>query len=199
MALSSAAKAGALLFVGVVQFGIMVIMAEAVSPSYSVASNYISDLGYVFPASARIFNPSIVVMGLFVVAAGYFLQRAYGSKLRTSVVVLAGLSCVGVGVFNEGSPYSLHIIFSTLTFLFIGLTAILAAKWQKAPLSYFSMFMGAVTLVTMVLYSSDSGMTLGNALGIGVGGAERLIVYPTLFWAVAFSGHLMGSGDPTPK
>jgi hypothetical protein len=37
----------------------------------------------------------------------------------------------------------------------------------------------------------------GNYFGLGRGGMERLIAYPTLLWSVAFGGYLMGESDKT--
>ncbi|MBI3859092.1 MAG: DUF998 domain-containing protein [Thaumarchaeota archaeon] len=195
MAPSNAAKSGVCLFIGAVEFGILLIMAEAVSPEYSVSSNYISDLGKVFPNSATIFNPSIIVLGVLVLASGYYVQRAFRWKPGTVTIVAAGIGQLGIGFFPEGSPYSLHSIFSFVTFLSIGLAAILMAKWQRRPLSYFSVVLGVMTLAALVLYIPQSGVTWGSALGIGPGGLERLIVYPSLFWGTAFSGYLMASED----
>lgn len=193
MVLSNASKAGIALFLGVVQFGLFVIVAESVSPAYSVSTNYISDLGKAFPNSAPIFNSSIIVLGLLVLVSAYFIQRAFNWKPGTAMIALAGIGQIGVGSFPEGSPYMLHSLFSLVTFLFIGLAAILMARWQRAPLSYFSIVLGAITLVSMLLYIPDSGGYWGGALEIGPGGLERMIVYPVLFWGVAFSGYLLAS------
>ena len=192
MKLTNASKAGVALFLGVVQFGLFVIIAESVSPSYSVSVNYISDLGKLFPSSAPIFNSSITLLGLLVLVNAYFIQRAFKWRPGTAMIALAGVGQVGVGSFPEGSPYMLHSIFSLVTFLFIGLAAILMARWQRAPMSFFSIALGAITLVSMLLYIPDSGTYWGGVFGIGPGGLERMIVYPVLFWGVAFSGYLMG-------
>ena len=181
-----------LLFIGVVQFGIGVVVAEALSPSYSVNTREISDLGKVFPDSARIFNPSIILSGLLVVGSAYFIQRAYRWKPGTVVITLAGVGQVGVGLFPEGTPYELHALFSLLTFVSIGLAAILMARWQRAPLSYLSVIMGGTSLVALLLYMADR-VAWGATFGIGPGGLERMIVYPVLFWAVAYSGYLIGT------
>lgn len=197
MAFSNARKAGAFLFIGVVQFGIFIIVAESVSPSYSVGSNQISDLGKLFPASAGIFNASLALLGVLVLVSAYFLQRAFRWRPVTALAALAGIGALGVGLFPEGSPYGLHSLFSLITFLFIGLLAIVAARFQKSPLSYFSVILGLTTLIAMLLYIPDDG-SFGNTIGVGVGGLERLIVYPTLLWSIAFAGHLMGMEDKTP-
>jgi hypothetical protein len=72
--------------------------------------------------------------------------------------------------------------------------AIPNARSQKAPLSYFSPILGLMTLTAMLLYIPDTG-SFGTAMGISIGGLEKLIVYPVLFWAISFAGHLIGMED----
>ena len=203
MGLTDAGKAGLALFFGVVQFGIFEMVAEFVYPGYSVSSNYISDLGPPCSNGATcpsqtswmIFDVSIAIMGISILIAGLFLYRYFRWRPVAGLVCFAGFGAVGVGVFNESAPFHLHSIFSLITFLGIGLTAISSYRLQKPPLGYFSILLGVVTLVALVLYIPDSGVSAGGTLGIGPGGLERMIVYPVLFWSLAFSGHLMALGE----
>lgn len=204
MGLSDAGKAGVALFVGVVQFALFEMIAEFVYPGYSVSANYISDLGppcsngVACPSQTSwyIFDSSVIFMGLCILLSAYFLYRYFRWKPFTALVGLAGIGAVGLGVFNETAPFMLHDLFSLLTFLGIGLTALLSYRLQKQPLGYFAIVLGLLTLISLVLYIPDTGTSIGGNLGIGPGGLERLIVYPVLFWSVAFSGHLMAMGEP---
>lgn len=199
MALSDARKAGTVLFLGVVQFALFEMISEFVYPGYSVSSNYISDLGppcqggVVCPSQTSwlIFDTSIVIMGLAILVSAYLIYKHFRWRPFAGLIGLAGFGAIGVGVFNETAPYDLHGIFSLITFLGIGLSALMSFRLQKAPLSYFAVFLGLLTLLSLVLYVPDSGVSSGAALGIGPGGLERLIVYPVLFWSLAFAGHLM--------
>jgi hypothetical membrane protein len=196
MGLSNASKAGVAIFVGSVQFSIGLILAEIYYPGYSVANNYVSDLGatcnstcHIYQPTSTIFNSSIVLLGLLILVSAYFLQRAYHWKPATVLISLGGIGALGVGLFPETTGIW-HSIFSLIVFLFAGLSAIVAARFQKKPQFYFSIILGLATLVALVLYVG------GNYLGLGAGGMERMVVYPVLVWAVAFGGHLMGSSDP---
>ena len=201
MALRDARKAGVALFVGVVQFAMFEMISEFVYPGYSVSGNYISDLGppcqggVTCPSqtSWMIFDTSIVILGLAVLLSAYLLYRHFRWRPLAGLLGFAGFGAVGVGIFNETAPYGLHSIFSLITFLGIGLSALLSYRLQKRPLSYFAVFMGLLTLLSLVLYVPDAGVSSGAALGIGPGGLERMIVYPVLFWSIAFAGHLMAS------
>ena len=180
------------------------MIAEFVYPNYSVSGNYISDLGppcsngTACPSGTSwlIFDASISFMGLCILLSAYFLYRYFRWKPVSSLVGLAGAGAVGIGIFNESAPYMLHDIFSLLTFVGIGLSALVSFRLQKSPLGYFSVILGLVTLVSLVLYIPDGGVSGGASLGIGPGGLERMIVYPVLFWSLAFSGQLMALGEP---
>lgn len=197
MALSNASKAGVAIFVGAVQFSIFLILAEIYYPGYNVSTNTVSDLGATCPTSgaciineptSMIFNTSIVLLGLLILVGAYFLQRAFRWTPAAVMIALAGVGALGVGLFPETTGIW-HSVFSLIVFLFAGLTAIVTAGFQKKPMSYFSVALGVATLVALVLYVGDV------YLGLGPGGMERMIVYPTLVWSIGFGGHMMAAED----
>src|SRR5436309_8919856 len=97
--------AGLLLFIGVGQFAVVgltvseAVYSEASLSGYSISQNYISDLG-VGPA-ALIFDPSIILVGVLVLATALFLWRAVGGRILSIVVALGGAGAIAVGVFTE--------------------------------------------------------------------------------------------------
>jgi len=187
--------AGALIFVASAQFIVALVVAEAFYPGYSVAQNYISDLGAtcratctVVQPTATIFNSSVTLLGLLVLVSSYFIQRGFRSRVFTFFVVMTGIGATGVGVFPETAGV-IHDIVSLITFVFAGLSAVASYRLQKAPSSYFFVLLGLITLLALALYVSDI------FLGLGPGGMERMIVYPALIWAVGFSACLMTSSS----
>jgi hypothetical membrane protein len=190
MKYSDAKVAGALLFVGGVQFIIGLMIAEALYLGYSISANYISDLGV--GDSALIFNSSVFLLGLMILAATYFIRRVFSSKLFIIFVMLAGVGAMGVGVFPETAGV-IHTIVSLITFLFSGLSAIVSYRLQKPPMSYFAVLLGALTFLALVLFVS------GSYLGLGKGGMERMIAYPVLLWNIGFGGYLMSYGVEKAK
>src|SRR5437764_12255384 len=84
--------AGLFLFAGTVQFAIGMIIAEAVYPTYSVATNYISDLGV--RAGGPIFNASIIRLGIAILATFWFVFRSIKVRCLMIVVLLAGVGPV---------------------------------------------------------------------------------------------------------
>ena|SRR5579863_7019513 len=200
MTLSNASKAGVAIFLGAAQFSVALILAEIYYPGYSVSSNYVSDLGASCPGSSTtgclinqptsvIFDSSIVLLGLLVLAGAYFLQRSFQDRPATAMVVLAGIGAMGVGLFPETTG-AWHSIFSLVVFLFAGLAALVTARLQKGPMFYLSIILGLLTLAALVLYIG------GEYLGLGPGGMERMVVYPVLVWSLGFGGHVMALDDP---
>lgn len=195
MALSNTAKAGTVLFVGVLQFALFEMIAEFLFPGYSVAGNYISDLGAfcnstctVYQPTSMIFNGSIIIGGALVLVSLYFLRSELHWKPFLVALGLSGIGMILVGTFTEQTGV-VHSIVSAVAFISIGVAAILAYRIQKPPLSYFSVILGVIGLVATALLESNI------TLGIGVGGMERLIVYPVLFWALTFAGFLIGAEE----
>lgn len=189
-------KAGILLFLGIFEFAFCFVLAEIYYPGYSVSTNYISDLGAtcrtgncVFnQPSSMIFNSSIVVLALFLFSVTYFSWKGFGFKALSFFFALSGIGAAGVGIFNE-SYGSIHTYFSALTFVSIGIQAILVLKVDRSPMSLIYAVTGVITLVATLLF-------LGGAyFGMGAGGMERMIVYPVLLGGLGFGGYMMGAGS----
>ncbi|MGC8546276.1 MAG: DUF998 domain-containing protein [Thermoplasmata archaeon] len=177
-------KSGVILFLGAFQFSLMLLIAEALRPTYSVHSNYISDLGV--GIYNYIFNYSIVILGILSILSAIFLLKENRRLILPYTIILVGIGAAGVGLFpeNTGNP---HIYFSEITFIFSGISAILASfSFVKGPFRIISPFIGIMIIISIILYAGK------NFYGIGTGGMERMIVYPTLLWALTFSGYLMG-------
>ena len=174
---------GALLFVGAAQLILVMTVAEALYPEYNMATNYISDLGV--GSTALLFNTSAVLFGVMVLLGVAFGRRSIGSPLMLSLA-LTGAGAVGVGLFPEatGAP---HQICALIAFFFGAVSAIISYRITRRPLSYFSVVLGVIALAALVLYFSHYD------LGIGRGGMERMIAYPSLVWALGFAGFMMDS------
>lgn len=193
MPLDRRKMAGLLLFVGVAQFTVGLMVAAALTPGYSIADNFISDLGVL--EGALVFNGSIILLGALVVGASYFLHRVYGRPSVTVPVLLAGIGAAGVGVFTEDFPL-LHALFSLLTFVAAGLAAVLVSRVLPAPLSVLSVLLGVASLVALGLFLGGTRFGLDDALlGLGVGGMERMIVLPVMAWGMGLGGYLMAAPE----
>ncbi len=182
MILSSKKIAGLLIFAGSAIGFIGIIIAETRTPNYSTANNYISDLG--IGPSAAIFNISLIVGGLLGMFGAFFLNRGMDKRVLPVLVGLASLGSFLVGVFPEDTGVP-HIIGAAITFLAGGLASVFAYRFTVTPFRQVSIVLGALTLSAFIL------LFTGNNLGLGAGGMERMVAYPSILWSFGFSGYLM--------
>jgi len=61
-----------------------------------------------------------------------------------------------------------------------GITILYLMSFLRGGLRYFSLVMGVLSLIALVLFVNRTPTPLG------IGGMERLIVYPQLIWTIAF-------------
>ncbi len=192
--------AGLLFFVGAVQFVLAIVISEAIYSGYSVGQQGVSALGDWSKAGnyAAIWNVSIILFGMFTIVGAYFIQRGIKNRLFSSLLVMSGIGSVGVGVIAENISYPVHSVFALVYFVFWAAAAIVSYKFLKSPFSYVSIILGAVQFLAIVLFVSGSGQTGSDFyLGVGLGGMERLIIYPSLLWLLGFGAYLIGNSSDT--
>ncbi len=174
--------AGLLIGLSIIYFIIAMMLAEALYPGYSISNNYISDLG-VGP-SALLFNASIIFLGVLLLIGAYFYERGSKQKVFSTLLAIAAVAAICVGVFNENFG-AIHEIVSAIVFISGGVAALYFAVREKSVIRYPSLVLGLTGLSATVL--SEASVYLG----IGPGGMERMIVYPILLWGVLFAGRLL--------
>ena len=189
---------GTFFFIAVTQFILGIVIAEALYPSYSVSDNYISDLG--IGLSAIIFNSSVFLLGTLILVGTHFLRQISKFKVVSVLLLLMAIGAMGIGVFTEDFRV-IHGAAALMAFIFSGLSAIASFRVLEKPLSLISAILGVVSLGSLVLYLggfiTSGSLTSNEALdsylffGLGPGGMERMIVYPTLVWLAGFSGYLV--------
>jgi len=99
--------------------------------------------------------------------------------------MVGSIGAIGVGLFPETAGQT-HILFAFMAFLFIGLSAVVSYRIANSPMSYFSLILGTITLITLLL--SATGLTLG----LGNGGIERVILYPSIIWIISLGAYMLG-------
>jgi hypothetical membrane protein len=102
---------------------------------------------------------------------------------------------LGVGIFPENTfivnaVAVVHYLSALLAFIGGGVTAIATYKITKPPFRYLSVILGAATLTAAALFATTRDI---GFLGIGVGGMERMMAYPTLLWIISLGGYLLGT------
>lgn len=176
-------SAGVLLFIGVFLFSMAILITEALRPTYSLSLDSISSLG--IGPNGEIFYYSILLLGALLMISGAILLSGKKKEAWQVSLILVGVGAFGVGIFPYLVNYPLHSYFAFIAFIFGGITAILFVTHKGTPLRVFSPIVGILVLVSIFLYAR------GMLYGLGSGGMERMIVYPTLFWSLALSGYLM--------
>lgn len=172
--------AGALIIIAVVELVLAVLIAQHLYPNYSLANNYISDLG-VGP-TAPIFNIAVFAAGIMMMLASVLLCKLH-LKYRAAAFMVSGLGLAGVGLFPEstGSP---HILFATIAFGAIGVTALGFSMIYKGSMRYYSLASGLVAMFFVVLFAYNLITKSALTFGLGHGGLEEILYYVELLWAL---------------
>jgi len=193
--------AGLLLFAGslILLFGMM--LAGFTYPGYSMADNYISDLGnFSHPVPAVLFNASILVFGAMAVYAGLLLMTALDKWLGI-LLILAGAGGIGIGIFNEGTILAIHYVCAFTVFFCGGIAIYWSARvLYTRPTSWIILILAGIVALffSFMVYNVVSSSPDKILLGIGVGGMERMVAFPTIFWAMATGIYLVGQITDLP-
>lgn len=161
----------------------LVHLSELLYPGYSISANYISDLGTGPTLPSAIFTVAVILFGLMALLAAVLLRKKDRKSLIWLLLALSGIGAIGVGVFNESHPL-LHRPSALLAFLFGNLAALYSYRMVRPPLACVFALLGLIGLSALALYGGEV------YLGLGIGGMERMILYPAMFWAIAFGAYL---------
>ena len=182
---------GLLLFILAAGFMTVIMAATSMAPGYDVAGGAISDLG-VIDETALLFNGALLAVGLLNIAGGYLLYRTHGQLWMLAVFLLAGLGAMGAGLVPLNTS-DLHGIFALVAFVFFNVEALAAATLVTGPMRWISVLAGLAGLAFVVIMVIGDAGNPGVFGPIGHGGAERMIVYPSMLWMLAFGGYLMAA------
>ena len=176
-----------------------IITAETKYPVFRhyTTRQEISDLGGTRPPhglvpqpSAMIFDTTMLIAGVLLLAGAFALWRLYRSRVLTVVSTLFGAGALLVGIFPGNTTP--HPLVSMIAFVFSALTAIAVFRVTSAPFRFMSLSVGLLSLIALVV--SFLGDSSPIAQSIGIGGVERWVVFPMILWLAFFGGHLLASG-----
>jgi len=164
---------------------LLVHLAEFLYPGYSVSQNYISELG-VGPTTPRVvFVIALVAFGLIVLWASWLLRQGHERPWLWRMLALSAIGAIGVGTFDMDNFEELHALSAVFAFVFGNLAAIYSSKTVRPPVSYLFILLGVIGLSAFALLAANTD------LGLGLGGIERLVFYPAMFWLLAFGGYTL--------
>lgn len=187
-------RSGLLLFGAGVIALMGIITSEIFYPSgYSTSLHEISDLGstrppnsVIYQPSATIFNSTMIVTGILISMAAWFIHSFY-HKFTVSVPLgIFGIGIFGVGIF-PGNVEFYHGLFSMITFISGGIAAIASFRILETSFKFISIFLGVLSLILFFMAGSFIPI-------LGMGGTERWVVYPLVLWITGFGGYLLGVG-----
>jgi hypothetical membrane protein len=206
----SAVRLGAIAWLFAIQFFVTQLVVQAAwTTPFSLAHNFISDLGNTacapYPAGSDKYvcspwhtwmNASFIALGLSILVGAVLVRPALPSGFTRAaglvLLALAGLGLVLVGLFPENENIGLHtlgagtqFVCGNLGLIVLGI-AMLGARWPPA-LTAFTIASGAIGLLATGLFQ------LGHYLGLGIGGMERVAVYPLPIWLMVTGGYLLRS------
>ena len=179
-----------------------IITAETKYPVFRhyTTRQEISDLGGTRPPhglvtqpSAMIFDATMLIAGVLLLAGAFALWRLYRDRLLTVVSTLFGVGALGVGIFPGNTTP--HPIAAMIAFVFSALTAIAAVRVTSAPFRFMSLSAGLLSLVALI--AGELGDNSLFVKSIGLGGVERWVVFPMILWLAFFGGHLLASRQRT--
>lgn len=161
---------------------------------FNTRDHYISELAAALPPhtivpqpSATIFNLTMMVTGLMVTGGTFYVHTAYKKLLSSIPLGLLGIGLLGVGIF-PGNIAPWHGIFAMVIFLAGGVGAITSFRIVKSPLRFVFICLGLISLFFLFTYNSF-------VPALGVGGTERWVFYPIVFWLTGLGGYLLGSKE----
>jgi len=203
--------AGALAFVAAAQWLLLVIVAEARYPNYTTNQNYLSDLGatchrglavtpcvIVSPPSFY-FDSALIALGLLSLVSAVLFFRATKRTGFSTLFGIFGLGSLIAGAVPE-TLLSVHELGSLAAFIAGSIAAMLAFRFLSSPLRYCSLVLGLLSFVCLIPLTFDGPFYRWNGIfGLGLGGIERMVVYPIMLWEVALGAYLMSGALSTAQ
>ncbi len=183
-------------------FVVQIIVAWVFTPSYSLVSNSISDLGETSCGgygSPPICSPrwwlmdyaGFVLLGLIMVIGSALLYHEFTERVprerRAAMIgfglmALAGLGSILVGFFPENENRTMHIVgaflaiaIGNVAILVLGAVLTLPESMRRSMLTFSSLALAALLCFASHRY-----------FGIGRGIMERLAAYPVTIWLITF-------------
>jgi hypothetical membrane protein len=204
--------AGILAFVAAAQWVLLVIVAETQYPNYSIQQNYLSDLGatchrglvsgtpcVIVSPSSLIWDTTLALMGLLSLVSAILVYGATRKKGFSILFGIWGLGALIAGAVPE-TLLSVHELASLASLLAGSIAAIVAFWFLKSPLKYLSLVLDLFSFASLIPLTSEGPFFRWNGIfGLGLGGIERMVVYPIIIWEIAFGAYLMSGALSTSR
>ena len=138
--------AGFLCIVAPLQWIILVFVAQAYYPNYSITKNDLSDLGAtchnavgptpgvctIYQPASIIWNVTLSLFGILTVVAAYFIYRGLKNRLFCTFLGLFGLGALIAGVVPENTNLTTHGLGALVSFVAGAVAAITVYRLRLA-------------------------------------------------------------------
>jgi hypothetical membrane protein len=190
-------------------FVAQVVVQSRWTTPFSLATNFISDLGNTncgpYPAAGGVYvcspwhalmNASFVLQGVIVVAGAALAWPSLAGRRWAAaafmLLIITGIGIAGVGLFPEDVNNAAHVTSAGVQFVTGNVAMIVCGVGLRRPgrgraFVTISIALGVAGLLATVLFVQ------GYGLGLGVAGMERVAAYTLPVWLVT-AGGLMLSG-----
>ncbi len=186
---------GFFFLLGGIEWFLGILAAESWYDGYSSRIDYVSDLGT--GPTALIYNLSVFIFGVFVVAGTILLYYTRTGRAFPILMTISGIGIMGVGVF-PANLQPMHSVATLLAILFGAFGAIASYTYQTKPMSIIAVILGLMSLTLAIAFFPYLGLPYGSTetfLGIAKGSLERWAINPILAWFIGFGGYLMGASN----
>jgi len=188
-------------------FIVQVVVASGwKTPLYSWQLNAISDLGaagcglfdddrFVCSPLHNLMNISLILLGIaMVIGSALLYSKLRRSRVGFSLMALAGIGAILVGIFPEDTVFWAHIAGQDLAFVLGNIALIVFGLTLRFPrwFRWYSIVSGVVALVALILFLSH------NRFFLGLGGMERVVAYPLIIWLIV-AGVYIAVRRPKPN
>jgi len=186
------ARTGGLLgFAAIATWTLLYLVAVASTPTYTITGSYLSDLGNPNAPAPWAFNAADILGGILFVPFGFIVGRTVGGRVGRMAQALLPISAVGlifVGIFPEGSPYSLHTIVSAVFFLLLAVSAGIVGvpMYSSSTFGRVGGYLAGITVAAAIAFLITTNQLL-----------EHVAVYAALVWQAWTAWRIFGSAAPT--
>lgn len=196
---------GPLIWVATIEyFLIQLVVAADWKFAYSWRYNTISDLGNTVCGAYNtrlicsplhgLMNSAFILLGSLMAIGSLLIYQEFkesrGSLVGFTMMAIAGIGTIIVGLFPENTVSWLHFFGAVLPFGIGNLSLLVLARYLYKvgrPMKIYTALTGIVALIAL-------GFFLSSHYGpLGIGGVERLVAYPQTVWLIVFGSYMTRS------
>jgi hypothetical membrane protein len=173
-------------------------LSETLYPNYNVHSKAISALAAIGSPTALYAESTAFVWGLSWIVGSYFLFRHSKNRSLSVAFLIPGIGVLIAALSPANANGLVHAIGSIMVFVPGAIVMLLSFRLVQFQLRYLVIALAVVSLFgTVIEFGARGSQFINDTLGMG--GWERVSVYPILIWLVVSGGYFMGRTDEQKK